>query len=328
MEIIKGFNNIKHKFKHPVVAIGTFDGVHLGHQEIIRCVVKEARRLKGTSIVITFDKKPLTVLSSDKSPDLLMILADKIARIKKMGVKTVIVVNFDKKVAEIPADNFIKNILYKKLRVEKIIVSNQFRFGQGRKGNVEVLKAMAPKYGYTVKIIKEKRYNNIIISSTKIRQLIRSGLLPLATRFLGHPHTISGYVAKGSEWGKVLGFPTANVQYEKAVVVPQGVYTVEVEVARHHYKGICNMGIRPTFQVYDQCLAREVSPSPKDKNIMEVHIFDFNRNIYNQDIKITFIKKIRNERFFNNLNDLIHRIDKDIIIAKRILSSKISLQSD
>ncbi|MFH1238537.1 MAG: bifunctional riboflavin kinase/FAD synthetase [bacterium] len=311
MEVIKGLNNIKPVFKHPVVTIGTFDAVHLGHQKIIRYAVKEARRIKGDSIVFTFEKRPLAVLTPDKGHDMLMSLSDKIAKIKKMGIRAVIVVNFDRQLARITADNFIEDILYKKLRPREIVIGNQFRFGRNRKGDVEVLRARAPKYGYTVKVIKEKKYKNIVVSSTKIRQLIKSGSLTLASRFLGYPYSLSGKVVKGFERGKIIGFPTANVRYDGQILLPGGVYAVYVTVGKNRYQGICNIGVRPTFY-----------PGPTGKNIIEVHIFNFKRNIYNKYVKITWVKKIRDEQCFATVSGLIERIGKDIKIARRILSGE------
>jgi riboflavin kinase / FMN adenylyltransferase len=309
VEIIRGLSNIKNKFRRPVVTIGTFDGVHIGHQEIIRSAVRDAKRIKGDCIVLTFDKRPKTVLTPGKEHELLMRLPDKINKIKELGPKAVIIVNFGRQIAGVTADKFVKNILHKKLQAKEIVIGSQFRFGKDRKGDVNDLKIRAKKYGYAVKVIKEKRYKNIVISSTKIRQLIKDGFLAMASHFLGHPYSISGYVVKGDQRGQTLGFPTANVQYDKHILVPRGVYAVYITVGKKRYKGICNIGTRPTFYKY-----------LKAKETMEVHILGFKGNIYNKHISVTLVEKIRNEEIFRNSKVLICRIIKDIDIATRILS--------
>ena len=336
MEVINEIRNLYKKFKNPIVTIGTFDGVHLGHQKIIRKVISEAKRLKGTSIVVTFNKRPLGVFSRNKCSDLLMPLPDKIKKIKEMGVKVLIIIKFNKRIAKISAHTFIKNILYEKLRVNELIIGSKFRFGKDRIGDVELLKKMAKKYGFSLKIINEKKYNNTLVSSTRIRHLIKEGSLILATRFLGHPYTIAGYVNQGDRRGKFLGFPTANVKYDTKILVPRGVWVVYLEIENRKYKGICNVGIRPTFQKFENCPAVQepfnrttsmISTDLKYKNMMEVHIFNFNRNIYKKYIKITFVKKIRDEKVFSNTNELIRQIKKDINMAQKILSYKLDLKN-
>lgn len=322
MKIIKGFNHLYTQFKRPVITIGTFDGVHLGHQKIIKKVVSEARRINGTSVVITFDKRPVTVFPND----MLMDLEDKIEKIKNMGVDIIVVVSFNKRIAKISADNFIKNILYEKFHLRELIVGPKFRFGRNREGNIELLERISEKYGFMVKVVSEKKYNNMLISSTKIRELIRSGSLRLATRLLGHSYSVSGYVARGDERGKILGFPTANLKYDSGRLVPQGVYIVYVEIDKKEHKGICNVGVRPTF-IMDRYVKSRVSGRLKHDNIIEVHIFNLKKDVYKKNIKIIFVKKIRDEKAFNNHNDLTKQIREDINIAQKALSSKISLQS-
>ncbi len=326
MEIIKGFNHLYKQFKKPVVTIGTFDGIHLGHQKIIKKVVSEARRINGTSIVITFDKRPVTVFPDNMCHDMLMSLNDKIEKIKNMGINVTVIVNFNKRIAKIRAANFIKNILHEKLHIKELIVGPKFRFGRNREGGIDLFKKMSVKYGFRVKVVDEKKYNNTLISSTRIRELIRSGSLGLAVRFLGYRYSVSGYVVRGDKRGKILGFPTANVKYNTERLVPQGVYVVYVEVDKKKYKGICNVGIRPTFAT-DGCVKSRISERLRCDSIIEVHIFNLKKDIYKKQIKIIFVKKVRDEKVFSNYNDLVKQIKKDINIAQKILSSKISLQS-
>ncbi len=287
------------KLKSTVVAIGVFDGVHRGHQLLIDNAVKEAKRTKAKSMVITFFPHPAHVLSKNSQLPYLMSLEQRLETFKSRGVDLVWVVRFNKRFAQINPRSFIKKILVQNLGVKSIYVGENFRFGRNRSGDIDLFKEMSKDFGFQIHPLKPIKAAGEIISSGRLRALIPQGQLKQAERLLGRPVSILGEVVKGSSRGKLLGYPTANVQYNCDVLPPKGVYAVRITWKNKVYFGMANLGVRPSF--------KENDPKP----LLEVNIFDFNKNLYGQKILVEFLKKTRDERSFSSKEALIGQIQKD-----------------
>jgi len=272
--------------------MGVFDGVHRGHRVILKEAVGEAKRIKGTSIALTFWPHP-------QKEGSLYSLEHRLRLIAALGIDVCIVINFNRQFAGISAENFIRDILIGKIRAEYVYVGKNFRFGKGAKGDYRTLKNLSKAYGFKLKLFKVIKINHRPISSTLIRSLIRKGKLIKAGHLLMRPVNILGTVIRGRALGRRIGFPTANIDPHHEVIPPTGVYAVRAIYAKRKYRGICNIGTRPTL-------------SGKKKISIEVYIYNFKKNIYGKDLEVQFIKKIREERKFPCLASLVRQIKKDI----------------
>lgn len=299
MKIIYGLNRVK-KFKKPVVTLGVFDGVHRGHRKILEASVAKARRIKGTSVVVTFWPHP-------QREESVYSLEHRLRLINEIGIDVCIVINFNEKFAKISAVDFVKNILFKRIRAHYIYVGKNFRFGRRAEGNFEILERLSKFYNFKLKTFKVTKINNRPISSTYIRALIKKGKLATAQKLLTRPVSILGTVIKGDSLARRLGFPTANIEAHHEVIPPSGVYAVKIIFNHRKLNGICNIGIKPTFKTQGE------------KHI-EVYIFNFRRNIYGKYLEIQFSKKIREERKFHSAHALAEQIRKDIVAVQRIFS--------
>ena len=277
-----------------------FDGLHRGHINILKDAVRKARSIKGTSMVVTFWPHPQRQQS-------LYSLAHRLKLIGSLGIDVCIVINFNKKFACIAASDFVKNILFKKIHAQLIYVGKNFRFGRHAEGDFKTLKKLAKTYNLKLKLFKVIKINNKPISSTYIRNLIKKGELNLAEKLLARPVSILGTVIKGSFWASRLGFPTANINPHHEVIPPSGVYAAKIIFKDNKFDGICYIGNDPTLK-----LQRPLH--------VEVHIFNFKKNIYGKDLEIQFIKKIRAERKFASQIALVAQIKKDITFIKSLFS--------
>ena len=284
-----------------MVAIGVFDGVHRGHINILKNAAIQARKIKGKSIVVTFYPHP------QKEPSLYS-LAHRLKFIAEQGIDVCAVVSFNRKFSSISAENFIKNILLKNLRAKYIFVGSNFRFGKYAKGNIKLLRKFGRDCGFKVRVFKVVRKNNLAVSSTVIRSLIRKGQLNKAQLLLTRPVSVLGTVIKGMSLAKRLGVPTANINPHHEVTPGSGIYAVRVIFAGKKYFGICYIGRKPTLNM------------GKERHI-EVHIFGFKKNIYGKDLEIQFLKKIRNDKKFSSLHALACQIQKDIQKSTQYLSA-------
>ncbi len=305
MEIIYGINNIK-RFKKPVVALGVFDGVHRGHRFIIKEAVKKAHQIKGTSVVLTFHPHP------QKQPSLYS-LAHRLRLIEELGVDVCMIIKFSPAFSKISAVDFIKNILAAKIGASFVYVGKNFRFGKSAAGDNRLLGKFSGVYDFKVKAFDILKINRRIISSTCIRGLIKHGKIGAAGKLLQRPVSVFGTVIKGISLARRLGFPTANIDPHHEILPPSGVYAVKVIFNRKIFRGVCNIGIKPTL------LSRpdELGAGPQKQ--IEVFIFDFNKNIYGRDLEVQFIRKIRDEVKFPSLSLLAEQITKDINLTKKIL---------
>jgi len=299
MEIIYGVEKIR-KLRRPVVALGVFDGLHLGHRKILRSVVEKARQIKGRSLVLTFFPHP-------QKKESLYSLTHRLRLIAEIGIDVCIVVNFSKGFAKISPRDFISKILVKKIGAAFVYIGKNFHFGRQAAGDYKLLMEEASRHGFGVKVFKVARSGALIISSTTIRKLIKEAKIKEAERLLGRRVSVLGTVIKGSRLGRLLRVPTANINPHHEVVPPAGIYAVQIVFSRKKYKGVCYIGKRPTI------------PLKHPDTRIEVHIFDFHKNIYGKALEIQFIKLIRLDRKFNNLQDLSVQIQKDIIACRRIL---------
>ena len=305
MNLYKSFN-IAHKHKRSIILIGNFDGIHLGHQKLFELAQKYKKKLKLNIGVVTFEPMPKMYFNRKIKNFRISKISQKNKILENLGVDFIITKKFDKKFSKIKADSFIKEILYKRLKAKYIFVSNNFRFGNKREGNVKKLIDGEKIYDY--KIIKPKPLilKNKIISSTIIRNLLEKGNLKTANKYLNRNWSIEGIVKKGRQQGKKIGFPTCNINIQDYVIAVPGVYAVKVykKNKKKSLKAIANLGYRPTFN--------------QKKILLEVHIFNFSGNLYNKYLSVEFIKLIRKEKKFNNVDQLRRQIQKDLMVAKNI----------
>jgi len=306
MKIYSNINSVDKKFINSVLAIGNFDGVHLGHQELLKKAYIFSRKINKKFGIFTFDPLPKDFFN--RTDNKILNINDKIDVVKKFRADFFIKQNFNRNFSKITHDNFAKIILLKKLAVHSIFVGKDFKFGFKRKGNIFFLKKLSENNNFKIFIINFKKFNNYKISSSKIRSLIQAGKVNLAHKIMGRPWSISGKVIQGKKYGRRIGFPTANIKIFNQIKPLFGVYSVKIVFNKKTYKGIANFGVRPTFG----------SSSP----VLEVNVFGKNHNFYNKNIKVLFIDFIRKEKKFKNSSMLVRQIKKDIKVAKISLNKK------
>jgi len=305
MKVIKAIDKLS--FLGPsVVTIGNFDGMHLGHQKIIKKLKVKAKELGVASVLITFYPHPVKVLYPDRGLRLLMPLEERLRWIRAMGVDICIVISFNKEFAKTAPEDFVYNYLVKKLNTIHVVVGSGYRFGKSKGGDTAKLRRLGKKYGFALTVVRPVRRFGHIVSSSAIRQLLGWGRVCDASHMLGRPFHIEGTVIKGQgRGGPILGVPTANIQTEYEVVPKEGVYAVKVLVNGKLYEGVANIGKNPTFGL--------------SHTSYEVHIFNFNRDILGKKIRIYFIDRIRAERKFPSIEALKEQIEKDITATKNLL---------
>jgi len=306
MKIYNDINLVDKKYFNSVLAIGNFDGVHLGHQELLRKAYIFSRKVNKKFGIFTFDPLPKDFFN--KTDNKILNINDKIDIIKKFRADFFIKQNFNRNFSKISHDNFAKIILLKKLAVHSIFIGKDFKFGFKRKGNIFFLKKLSDNNNFKIFIINFKKFNNYKISSSKIRTLIQTGRVKLANKIMGRPWSISGRVVRGKKYGRRIGFPTANIKIFNQINPLFGVYSVKIIFNQKSYNGIANFGVRPTFG----------GSSP----VLEVNVFEKNHNFYNKNIKVLFIDFIRKEKKFKNSSMLVSQIKKDIKVAKISLNKK------
>jgi len=297
--------NILSTHKESILLIGNFDGLHIGHQKLFNIAKKYKKKYKLKVGVVTFEPMPKMYFDKTIKNFRISNLTQKNKLLEKMGIDFVITKKFDKKFSKIKSYEFIENILYKKLKANYIFVSNNFKFGNKREGNVKQLIKNQKIFNFKVVNPKSLSKRKKIISSTLIRKLLIAGRLDKANQFLNRRWSIEGVVEKGRQQGKKIGFPTCNINIKDYVIAMPGVYGVRVSFDKNKLplKGIANLGYRPTFK--------------QKKILLEVHIFNFSGNLYNKHLSVDFLKFIRKEKKFNNVDQLRKQIKSDLKIAKR-----------
>ncbi|AWI50916.1 bifunctional riboflavin kinase/FAD synthetase [Actinobacillus porcitonsillarum] len=306
MQLIRGFHNLAN---HSVfqqgcaLSIGNFDGVHLGHQNILARLNEKAKTLNFPSVVMVFEPQPREFFakksgnSTAKPPARLMRLRDKLKYLEKAGVDFVLCVRFSAQFAKLTANEFIEKLLVERLNVRYLSVGDDFHFGSDRSGNYQTLLNAGKTLGFEVEESHTHSFGRERISSSLIRDALSKDELTLAAKLLGKPYSIGGRVAHGNKLGRTIGFPTANIMLNRLVTPLQGVYAVKIETKCGIYNGIANVGNRPTIN--------------GTKPLLEVHILDFNRSIYGEAVEVSFLEKIRNEVKFPSFEALREQIEKD-----------------
>jgi riboflavin kinase/FMN adenylyltransferase len=298
-----------HSDKKTIVTIGTFDGVHLGHAAILKKLTQNTQNETFESTVLTFFPHPRMVLQGKSDLKLLNTINEKIELLEKIGIDNLIIHPFDEKFAELNAEAFVSTILIDHLRVQKIIIGYDHRFGKNRTANIDDLINFGAQYGFEVEQISAQEIDEISISSTKIRTALEEGDIQLANEYLGYSYFLSGTVVKGRQLGRTIGFPTANISLEEDYkLVPQnGVYVVQAEIDGKTIYGMMNIGFNPTVQ-------------GKQKTI-EVHFFDFEADIYNRKIQVAILQRIRSEKKFESIELLTKQLDEDRNFSRNYLQN-------
>lgn len=311
MKIYYKLSDFQHN-GNSIVTTGTFDGVHLGHQLIIKKLIEKARELGGETVLLTFWPHPRLIISPhDNNLKLLTTIDEKIEFLGSLGIDHVVVLPFTREFSELSSDKYIDEILVKGLGTKAMVIGYDHRFGKNREGGIDYLKKHSDRYKIEVTEISRQEIENITISSTKIRRAVLEGKIKAANELLGRPYSFSGHIIKGRQLGRTIGFPTANVALQKnyKLVPKNGVYITKVQLRNKTYGGIMNIGNRPTVD--------------GTGTSMEVHIFDFSDDIYGENLKVEILEFIRDEKKFENIKDLIRQIELDCEIARKFLNGKI-----
>jgi len=306
LHIIESLRAIHQFNQETALTFGTFDGVHIGHQAVIKEVIKQAKRLSKASLVLSFHPHPMAFLSPGQCPPSLTTMGKKIELFSEMGVDIAIFAKLEQNISQMSAVDFVKKILLNKLRAKSIVVGYDSEFGKDRNGNGKLLKRLGCKNNFDVKIVEPQRIGDITVSSTRIRQAIAKSNLLLTKQLLGRWYSISGKVIKGKGIGRKIGYPTANIDTEDQMLPPFGIYAIRAKLDKQMFDGVLSMGIRPTigdgiFQI-------------------EAHLFGLNDYIYESRLEVIFIRKIRDEIAFSSLAQLCAQIEHDIVKAKEILA--------
>lgn len=309
MKVFHGLRAIRHPFPRAVVTIGAFDGIHRAHQLILRRVVRQAKKIRGTSVLLTFNPHPIQVLHPHRPFFSLTCIEHRLRLLSRLRLDVCVVVPFSKPFSCLSAEEFIERILVKKLKVKELWIGFDYVFGRNREGTIGLLKEYGRRFGFRVIAIPEIKMKGRRFSSTQIRKWVAKGRLTEAARFLGRPYSLYGKVVKGAGRGKKLGYPTANLKPYHEALPPSGVYGVRASFSQDgkNYLGILNIGTRPTFE-------------KKGKVVMEVHLLDFQGNLYGKKMEVVFLKRIRPERRFATVKALVERIKSDEKAARRLLT--------
>jgi riboflavin kinase / FMN adenylyltransferase len=291
------------------LAIGVFDGVHLGHQAVISTSTRHAHSVDGTPVVVTFDPHPAKILRPQDAPHLLTATEHKIALIRALGVGHLLIIKFDKSFAETPPENFVEQLVQHAKPLREICVGHEWSFGKNRAGNLDLLKKLGERFDFNVVGITPVKVNGAVVSSTAIRQAVEAGDFGKAAEMLGREYTILGTVTGGEKLGKKIGFPTANLSAHSEQFPPNGVYFAEAWLDGVLLHGVVNLGFRPTVS------------SGKPERTLEIHLLDFDRDIYGKDLEIRFVRYLRPEKKFESVDALVRQIEIDVRQAREFCAA-------
>lgn len=308
---MKVFNSI-YSFvssKKTIITIGTFDGVHLGHQSILKKITSDNKK-EYTSVLLTFFPHPRIALQQDNEIKLLSTIKEKTKLLEYFQLENLIIHPFDKIFSELNPEEFVSKVLVKQLNVYKIVIGYDHRFGKNRAADIHDLIAFGKKYGFEVEQINAKEINEIAVSSTKIRKALMDGNIKLANKYLGYPFIITGFVVNGKKLGRTLGFPTANINIEEnyKLLPKNGVYLAKSKIENIEYFGMMNIGNNPTIG--------------ENKQSVEIHFFNLNEDLYNKEIQISILEHIREEKKFNTLDELKDQLGKDKIFSLNYIKNE------
>ncbi len=306
MTVIYRLEELIPEYPAPVVTIGNFDGVHLGHQGLMRDLMARAARINGTPVVMTFHPHPLQVLAPNNAPLQIQTLNQKIATIETLGIPLVVIIPFDLTLAQMSARGFALQVLWEKLRPKEIYVGPNFAFGNRRQGSFNLLKEIGEEKGFLAAKIHQVQFRDSRVSSTGIRQALISGQVGLARRLLGRPFALEGEIIHGIGLGSRLRVPTANLRSPNELIPRRGVYVTMLNLEGRRYKGVTNIGFRPTVDTDEGATLS-----------IETHVLDFEQDIYDKQVSLDFLVRLRDERRFSGRQALIEQIRKDIANARR-----------
>lgn len=308
MEILRSIPELS-QWQGPLfLAIGVFDGVHRGHQAVISTSADHARAANGTPVVVTFDPHPEKVLRLQSAPHLLSATQHKVALIQALGVRHLLIINFDKQFAATEPEDFVRQLVAHSKPLREICVGHEWSFGKNRRGNLEFLKSLGAKMAFHVIGVPPVKTNDEVVSSTAIRQAIERGDFARAAAMLGREYTVLGTVVRGDSLGKKIGFPTANLSAHSEQFPPNGVYAAVARLVDGMHCGVVNLGVRPTVT------------NGKSERVLEVHLFDFDRDIYGRDVEIRFVKFLRPETKFASVDALVAQIRRDVDQARELFA--------
>jgi riboflavin kinase/FMN adenylyltransferase len=306
MEIIRDLERLT-RHSYPVVTPGNFDGVHLGHRAILKATIDRARAAGGTAFALTYEPLPAKFLFPDRAPRLILLPEDKLELLRLSGLDGVIVLKFTRELSEVEPRDFVRDYLLGKIGAREVVIGHSVNFGHKRAGNASVMVELGRELGFDTAVVGPVKVGGTEVSSTKVRELISTGDLRGAAKLLGRYHFVHGLVVRGRERGRTIGFPTANIDNETECVPPDGVYATRLVLEDGAFPSITNIGMRPTFN--------ETTRS------VEAHIFNFNRDIYGQRVKLELVEHIRGERKFENPEALRNQIALDLAKAREILAT-------
>jgi riboflavin kinase/FMN adenylyltransferase len=291
---------------HPVLALGNFDGLHRGHLKIIERVRRGAAEQGGTPMAMTFDPHPPRVVRPEKAPPLLMTKAQRLDALDRAGIHCIAVVRFTHDMSQWDPETFVRTVLVDWLRVSKVWVGANFLFGRGRSGNFTLLRSLGQRYGFRADKIDPVRYKDFVVSSTRIRRLVTEGRMDEAGALMGHPYYVDGVVVEGASRGRSIGFPTANLDTANELLPPHGVYATTLTIDGIVRAALTNIGVRPTFG--ESAVA------------IETHVLGYEGNLYGQQVRLTFVQRLRDERRFSDVDALRAQIEADQRRAERLFS--------
>jgi riboflavin kinase/FMN adenylyltransferase len=307
MQLVRGLHNLRPEHRGCVATIGNFDGVHRGHQSVFRHLLEKGAELQLPTAVVTFEPQPREFFQADSAPARLTRLREKLLAIQEAGVARVVVLEFNRRLAAMPAEQFVEQLLVDGLGTRFLSVGDDFRFGHSRQGDFGLLQRMGQRHGFEVENMNTYKLDADRVSSTRIRELLTQGDFATANQYLGRPYRICGRIGHGDKRGRSIGFPTLNVNLHRRVSPLQGVYAVRVagldELA---VPGVANIGVRPTVQ-------------GDPRYLLEVHLFGFDRSVYGEHVSVEFVRKLRDEQRFEDFEALRRQILRDAESAQEIL---------
>ncbi len=308
MRVLHAANELQPGPRKVCVAIGVFDGVHLGHQQVIRQTLADARQHEGVPVVLTFDQHPNAIVAPERVPPMLYSLPQKLRAIESLGVANTLLLRFDRAFSEQTGDQFIRSLARDFGQLHSICVGAEFTFGQKRSGNVALLKQLGAELNFTVHGLAAVSLDGEPVSSTRIREAVCTDDLDAASQMLGREYSIAGNVIRGDQLGRKLGFPTANLDVTSLVLPPNGVYAVHARLRGREHRGALNLGLRPTL----------ASRTPRLQ--CEVHLLDFTEEIYGEELELTFAAKLRDEQKFPDVASLQSQITRDLAAARQLFA--------
>jgi riboflavin kinase/FMN adenylyltransferase len=306
MKVLRAIDELRSLPGSTHLSIGVFDGLHIGHQAVIGRALQSSRQTSGNAVVVTFDPHPVRVLRPEKAPRLLTSTRHKVKLIEKLGVDAVLLLDFTLEFSRTPPETFIEKLVRASNRLSQICVGQEWTFGADRSGSIRLLEEMAPKLGFQVVSVPPVLVGDRVISSTLIRSAVECGDLESAAKYLGRDFTILGTVTEGRQLGRRLGFPTANLRAHNELFPPNGVYAAKAWFRENDYGGVVNIGVRPTIE------------NETGERILELHLFDFDQQIYGEDVEVAFLEYLRPEHKFSGVEELQAQIQRDAEKARQV----------